>query len=86
VPTLKEQGVNVDIANWRGVYGAPGITAAQRKTLTDEVVKATKAKAWAEVLDKNSWTPLVLAGPEFDHFVDEEHARLRALMSKLGML
>ena len=26
VPTLKEQGVNVVIGNWRGVYGAPGIT------------------------------------------------------------
>ena len=26
VPTLKEQGINVEIGNWRGVYGAPGIT------------------------------------------------------------
>jgi len=86
LPTLKEQGINVDIANWRGVYGAPGISAAQRKKLADEVVKATKTKAWGEVLEKNSWTPLVLTGPELDAFVDEEHARLRALMSKLGML
>jgi putative tricarboxylic transport membrane protein len=30
VPTLKEQGINVELGNWRGVYGAPGITAAQR--------------------------------------------------------
>jgi putative tricarboxylic transport membrane protein len=86
VPTLKEQGVNVDIANWRGVYGAPGITPAQRKALSDAVTKATKAKAWTDTLEKNSWTPLLLTGPEFDHYVDEEHARLRALMSKLGML
>jgi putative tricarboxylic transport membrane protein len=28
VPTLKEQGIDVEIGNWRGVYGAPGITAA----------------------------------------------------------
>jgi putative tricarboxylic transport membrane protein len=27
VPTLKEQGINVELGNWRGVYGAPGITA-----------------------------------------------------------
>jgi putative tricarboxylic transport membrane protein len=31
VPTLKEQGINVEIGNWRGVYGAPGITPEQRK-------------------------------------------------------
>jgi putative tricarboxylic transport membrane protein len=86
VPTLKEQGVNVDIANWRGVYGGPGITPAQRKALSDAVTKATKAKAWTDTLEKNSWTPLLLTGPEFDRYVDEEHARLRALMSKLGML
>jgi len=86
VPTLKEQGVNVEIANWRGVYGAPGISAEQRKTLAAGVLKAATAKSWNETLAKNSWTALPLAGPEFDKYVDDEHARLRALMSKLGML
>ncbi|NQW79911.1 MAG: tripartite tricarboxylate transporter substrate binding protein, partial [Polaromonas sp.] len=47
VPTLKEQGINVVIGNWRGVYGAPGITAAQRQALTDLVLKAVKTKSWA---------------------------------------
>jgi putative tricarboxylic transport membrane protein len=86
VATLKEQGVNVEIANWRGVYGAPGISAEQRKALAESVMKATKAKSWADTLAKNSWAPLPLIGPEFDKYVDDEHARLRALMSKLGML
>jgi putative tricarboxylic transport membrane protein len=86
VPTLKEQGINVDIGNWRGVYGPPGITPEQRKALADAVVKATKTKSWAETLAKNNWTPLVLTGPELDKFVDEDHARLRAIMVKLGML
>ena len=37
MPTLKEQGINVELGNWRGVYGAPGITPEQRKALTDAV-------------------------------------------------
>src|SRR6185436_1854489 len=37
VPTLKEQGINVEIGNWRGVYGAPGITAAQRTNLINMI-------------------------------------------------
>ncbi len=86
VPTLKEQGIDVVLGNWRGVYGASGITAAQRKTLTDMVVKATKTKAWAESLEKNNWTPALLAGPEFDAFVDNEFASLRAVMVKSGMI
>jgi putative tricarboxylic transport membrane protein len=86
VPTMKELGYNVMIGNWRGVYGAPGITAEQRKALTDMIVKATKSKAWAESLEKNGWTPAVMTGADFDTFVDNEFASLRAVMVKSGMI
>ena len=86
VPTLKEQGINVEIGNWRGVYGAPGITPAQRKALTDMVLAALKTKSWQESLQKNDWTPAVMAGPAFEKFVDDEFASLRATMVKSGML
>jgi putative tricarboxylic transport membrane protein len=86
VPTLKEQGIDVVIGNWRGVYGAPGINADQRKALTESIVKATKSKAWAESMEKNNWTPALMTGPEFDKFVDDEFASLRAVMAKSGMI
>jgi putative tricarboxylic transport membrane protein len=86
VPTLKEQGINVEIGNWRGVYGAPGITPEQRKALVDMVVKALKSKAWAESLEKNNWTPAVLTGAEFEAFVERDFASLRATMVKAGMV
>jgi putative tricarboxylic transport membrane protein len=86
IPTLKEQGVNVVIGNWRGVYGGPGITAAQRAELTDIVLKATKAKSWVEASEKNNWTAAVLTGPAFDKFVDDDFASLRATMVKSGMV
>ena len=86
VPTLKEQGIPVEIGNWRGVYGAPGITAAQRAALTTAVLKAIKTKSWAVAMEKNAWTPAVLSGPAFDKFVDDEFAMLRATMAKAGMI
>ena len=86
IPTLKEQGVNVVIGNWRGVYGAPGISAEQRKALTDMVLKAVKSKTWAEASDKNNWTPAVMTGAAFDKFVDDDFAALRATMVKSGMV
>jgi putative tricarboxylic transport membrane protein len=86
VPTLKEQGVNVAIGNWRGVYGAPGISADQRKGLTDMILKAVKAKSWVEASEKNNWTPALLTGPAFDKFVDDDFASLRATMVKSGMV
>jgi putative tricarboxylic transport membrane protein len=86
IPTLKEQGIDVELGNWRGVYAPPGITAEQRKALTDRVLKALKTKSWAEAMQKNAWTPAVLAGKDFEEFVDREFASLRATMVKAGMV
>ena len=86
VPTLKEQGINVVIGNWRGVYGAAGITPDQRKALIEMLVKATKTKSWAEALEKNGWTSALMAGAELEKFVDDEFASLRAVMAKSGMI
>jgi putative tricarboxylic transport membrane protein len=86
IPTLKELGFNIEIGNWRGVYGAPGITAEQRKALIAMLLKAVKSKAWADTLVKNNWTPAVLSGDEFAKFVDDDFASLRAIMVKSGMV
>ncbi len=86
IPTLKEQGIDVEIGNWRGVYGAPGITPEQRKALTDMVLAAMKTPAWAEAVKKNDWTPAVLTGDAFAKFVDDDFASLRATMVKSGMV
>ena len=86
IPTMIEQGYNIEIGNWRGVYAPAGLTVAQRKNLTDMVLKATKSKSWAESLEKNNWTSAWMANPAFDDFVDSEFASLRATMVKAGMI
>lgn len=86
VPTMREQGFDVVLGNWRGVYAAPGITAPQRAALTDMITKATKHKSWTDALEKNGWTPALLTGKAFDDFVDNEFASLRATMHLSGML
>lgn len=85
LPTLKEQGVNVEIYNWRGVYGAPGITAEQRKTLTDAVVKGTEHASWKEALRKNDWGPFLLTGDDFGKYVEAESARLGGILREIGV-
>jgi len=85
-PTLKEQGIDVEIGNWRGVYGAAGLTPAQRDALADAITKATKTKAWQDALAKNNWTPALLTGQAFADFVDRDFATLRATMVRAGMV
>jgi putative tricarboxylic transport membrane protein len=86
VPTMKEMGYDVVLGNWRGVYGAPDITAAQRAALTEMVIKATKSKSWTDALAKNAWTPALMTGKAFDDFVDNEFSSLRGIMHLAGML
>jgi putative tricarboxylic transport membrane protein len=83
--TLKDQGINVEIYNWRGVYGAPGITAEQRKELIDAVVKSTEHASWKDTLKKNDWGAFLLTGDDFGKFVDAESIRLGATLKDLGV-
>ena len=86
VPTLKELGIALEAGNWRGVYGAPGLSANQRKTLIDAVVNATKHKSWSDTLAKNDWFPALLTGDDFGRFVDDEHKRLEDSMRAVGLV
>jgi len=85
IPSLKEQGVNVELANWRGVFAAPGITKAQRDELIAAVEKATKSKEWQESLKKNDWDNFWLSGDAYAQYVDQENKRLGDILGQLSL-
>ena len=62
VPTFKEQGIDLVLTNWRSVFGAPGITDAQKKALGDLVEKLVKSAAWKDILKQKGWDDAYLAG------------------------
>lgn len=74
------------LRNWRGVYGAAGLTPAQRKELTDAVLAATRTRSWQDAVKTNAWSPSVITGDEFSKFVDDEHTRLRTVMTNVGLI
>jgi putative tricarboxylic transport membrane protein len=85
IATLKEQGIDVDLANWRGVFGAPGITTAQRDALVKLVKGATESAAWKSALEKFGWSPVFLAGDDFKKFIDEDSKRIASIIDSLGI-
>jgi putative tricarboxylic transport membrane protein len=86
VPTLKEQGMDVEVVNWRAIMGAPGITADERKALTDMIEKVTKAKEWAEILKQRGWEDFYLAGEPFTAFLKEEQNRVGEVLRSVGLV
>lgn len=85
IPSLKEQGIDVVFGNWRGIWGAPGITTAQRDQLIKIVKAATETPEWKALLAKMGWTPVYLAGDDFTKFVDDESKSLGSLVESLGL-
>ncbi len=85
IPSLKEQGVDVVLGNWRGVFGAPGITAAQRDALVAAVKTATDSPAWKESLTKYGWEPVFLGGDAYKTFVAEDTKRITGILESLGL-
>jgi len=47
-PTLKEEGIDVELFNWRGVFAPPGVNDAQRKAMIALMEKMTATPQWAE--------------------------------------
>jgi putative tricarboxylic transport membrane protein len=85
IPSLKEQGVDVELANWRGVFAAPAITKAQRDELVKVVEKAVKSKEWQDALKRNDWENFWLAGDAYGQYVEAENKRLGDILGALSL-
>lgn len=85
IPSLKEQGVDVELGNWRGVFGAPGITVQQRDALVKLVKEATETPAWKQTLEKLGWMPYFLGGDAYKAFLQEDDKRIAAIIASLGI-
>jgi len=85
VPTMSELGLNVVMANWRGVFAPPGITSTQRDTLTDFVTRVARTEAWRAELTTRKWTDAFLSDTPFQREVQWDIQRTTAVMKDLGL-
>jgi putative tricarboxylic transport membrane protein len=85
VPTLRESGVDVELANWRAVVAPAGISAADEAALEELILEMTRSDTWRETLDRRGWADAALAGAEFDAFMDAEQKRIGQVLKEMGL-
>ena len=86
VPTIKEQGVDVELVNWRGIVAGPGLSAAQRSALIATVSKAAKSPEWAKVRQQRGWDDAYLEGDAYAAFLKAENARVKDILTTIGLV
>ncbi|MCZ6750761.1 MAG: tripartite tricarboxylate transporter substrate-binding protein, partial [Acidobacteria bacterium] len=86
IPTFVEQGIDLSLANWRGVAAAPGISSQQRAALIALIDRMRRSDEWKAVLKRNSWIDMYLPGPEFDAFLAQENVRVTGVLKSIGLI
>jgi putative tricarboxylic transport membrane protein len=83
VRTLAEQGVDVELSNWRGVVAPPGLSDAERDALTARVERLAASEAWRSTLARSGWEDMLLTGTAFRQFLLAEQQRVAAVLLRL---
>ncbi len=86
VPTLIEQGIEVELANWRGVVAPPDLTDEQRTALLDVVDKLHAAPEWQTILEENNWDDVYRSGDEFAAYLASEDTRVQEILVDIGLV
>ncbi|SMB92892.1 Bug family tripartite tricarboxylate transporter substrate binding protein [Deinococcus hopiensis] len=86
VPTFKEQGLDVTLANWRGIVAPPGISASEKAALVAALDKMHASKAWKDTLATRKWTDLYMSGSRFDVYLKVEANRTRGILKDIGLV
>ncbi|MBB3603531.1 putative tricarboxylic transport membrane protein [Mycolicibacterium sp. BK556] len=85
-PTLKEAGIDLTFANWRGVLAPPGISDTAKQQMVKVLEELHGTAQWRDALAKNGWTDAFVTGPAFDQFLTDQDNRVSSTLTELGLL
>jgi len=86
VPTLKEQGFDVQFVNWRGFFGPPGMSSSMKNEIAKMLGDIQKTSEWEAVRKRNAWVNIYNPGDKFVSFLEKQTVEMTALMKKLGVI
>ena len=85
VPTLREQGVDVSLSNWRAIIGPKGLTPAQVAFWEGALARVVATDEWKKELESQNWDGRFLRSREFTKYMENEYALTKAIMTDLGL-
>jgi putative tricarboxylic transport membrane protein len=86
VPTLKEQGIDVSLVNWRGLFAGANAKEKDVKALSDAVAKMVESPAWQDTLKQRGWINLYQPADEFTAFLADDQAKVETTLKAIGLV
>ena len=84
-PTLKEQGVDVELGTWRGVMAHPKMRAADKEALAEAIAAMVKTPTWQDTLVKFGWIDAYQPADQFRALLEEQHELIGTALRDLGL-
>ncbi len=85
VPTWKEQGIDVVMANWYVLVASKGLGAAQVAYWEDVSRKVTQSEEWQKALSDQNWDSSFLDAPATRRYLAAQHEEFRAALVDLNL-
>jgi putative tricarboxylic transport membrane protein len=86
IPTLTDQGVNVELANWRGIVAPPEVSPEDAACIVQMMQAMHDSPAWQETLARYGWQDLFVPGDEFGQILTSERERVIGILTGLGLV
>jgi putative tricarboxylic transport membrane protein len=85
VPTWKELGYDVVVANWRPVIGPRGLSAEQIAYWEDRLARFTQTEEWKHELDATGAVAHFMNSRDLAKYFAAQHAEFKAVLSEIGL-
>ncbi len=85
-PTFTEHGLDVVLANWRGVLAPPDTAPETRAWLADALDAMRGSPAWQRILSENEWEDSFLSGDDLDRFLADEGETTDRVLRSVGLV
>ena len=85
VPTWKEQGENIVVANWRPVVGPKGWSPAQIAYWEDVFAKVTRTDDWKNEVARSGGVNHYMNSRDLAAYFDAQYTQFRSVLGDLGL-
>jgi len=84
IPTAKDEGYDVVLENWRGLYGPPEMPKKAVSYWQDTLQKTLETDAWKDVAKKNQWDTTYMEDKELQSYLKETNTKIKTALEETG--